>query len=341
MVLLTEQIRHLNDEKVLIDVATAYARSACTWATLHDYGNIVLTVDSVIIVSYAVSNSNPMAGGGKTSAHRLKVGTMYVSGHQFDTVTNTTVEAMFFLAAGTYNVLMEAAGDYFDGNNYRLCTVSNFKMGSLTFPDTDSTALEVYAAHSHHLLVSRLTPIGTTKNGVMHINVMAYNAATAVALPTVDIDGVNQSWQTSKTIQVAGSYCNSYGSAWGKIATVCTLDADHIVTLTGGTGTMYVSIVFTPWILPVAVTELVNIDVPQGSTVYCTSEPLFLNPTKTIEIGKVRAISFGATTDYYYVSSGIDILSSSYTIEIVKVDSCFLNGLGYGGCISAIGVDIR
>jgi hypothetical protein len=55
----------------------------------------------------------------------------------------------------------------------------------------------------------------------------------------------------------------------------------------------------------------------------------------------VRAISFGATTDYYYVSSGIDILSSSYTIEIVKVDSCFLNGLGYGGCISAIGVDIR
>jgi len=170
---------------------------------------------------------------------------------------------------------------------------------------------------------------------------MSYNLNTAVALPTVSVDAVAQSWQFKRETQDAGDDCNCYGSAFGKINVVVTAGSSHAITIAGGAGTHYISVVFTPWVLATASFEPLSLDVPQGSTIYITEEPLFTNPTKTVKIGKVRVVSFGDSTNYYYTNSGVDILASNYTFETVEIDECILTVSGYGGCISIIGVDVR
>jgi hypothetical protein len=96
-----------------------------------------------------------------------------------------------------------------------------------------------------------------------------------------------------------------------------------------------------PWIITSVEYEPLSLDFPQGSTLYLTLEPLSLNPTKTLKLGKKRAWSFGDSTDYYSAASGTDILSWSYTFEILKASDCLLLIGGDGGCISAIAVDVR
>ena len=96
-----------------------------------------------------------------------------------------------------------------------------------------------------------------------------------------------------------------------------------------------------PWIIPNSEDEPVELDFPDGSTIYIILEPLNSDPTKTIKLGKKRFVSFGDSTDYYSTASGTGILSWNYTFELVPVKNCILKIGGYGGCISVVGVDVR
>jgi hypothetical protein len=96
-----------------------------------------------------------------------------------------------------------------------------------------------------------------------------------------------------------------------------------------------------PWIIPAEEYEPLTLDFPQGSTLYVSTEPLEVNPTKTVKIGKVRFISFGDSTDFYYINSGTDVLDSSYTFETIEVSRIIMIVSGEGGCIATLGVDIR
>jgi hypothetical protein len=96
-----------------------------------------------------------------------------------------------------------------------------------------------------------------------------------------------------------------------------------------------------PWIIPSVEYEPLILNFPQGSTLYLVLEPLWQDPTKTVKLGKVRAWSFGDTTNYYSTTSGTGIVSWNYTFESVEVSSCLLLVSGYGGCISIIAVDVR
>ncbi|MEM3581526.1 MAG: hypothetical protein QXQ64_09785, partial [Candidatus Bathyarchaeia archaeon] len=98
---------------------------------------------------------------------------------------------------------------------------------------------------------------------------------------------------------------------------------------------------FCPWILGTSEHQPIQLDFPQGSTLYLVLEPLWGNPTKTVKLGKKRAFSFGDATDYYSTASGTDILAWNYTFETVEVGQAVLLIGGYGGCISIIGVDVR
>jgi hypothetical protein len=82
-------------------------------------------------------------------------------------------------------------------------------------------------------------------------------------------------------------------------------------------------------------------DFPQGSTLYLMLEPLNLNPTKTVGVGKKRAVSFGDATDYYSVGSGTGLLSFDYTFEVVSLSDVNLYLSGLGACVGYIGVDTR
>lgn len=339
--LLSEQVRRLPNEKNLIDAAAGYSRNACGWAEIHNYGNITLTQNNIVILTYTAGMS--CIGGGNTCAHRIKVGGLDVSGFQFAGSSNVSesITVIFFLAAGTYAVTADGAGDYYDGNNYRTISISNFKLGILDFADVVGFSVAAYSATITKNLPVRKLAVGTIKNGVMHIQITTNNAAVGASLPAVSVDGVTRSWAWSKTGQAAGSFCNSYGSVCGRIDITLTAGTDHTITLSGGAGTHYISIAFTPWILPTSLSEPVTLDFPQGSTLYITTEPLIADPTKNVKIGKARAISFGDTTDYYSTLAGTGILNYNYTFETVEIANCVLLVDGYGGCISIIGVDVR
>jgi hypothetical protein len=344
MVLLAEMVRDLSKELVLLNVATVYTRNTNSWGTVHDYGNVTLTEDSVLILSYLATHGR-YGVGGTTCAHKVKIGSQYVAGFQFasypENITNTVV---FFLAAGTYDVLVEGAGDYLNVNSYEYIQISDFKLGIVKFSDTDGdtcSSLVAYAGAINKTLAIRTTPIGPLAKGTMHIQVMSENGASVAALPTVSVDAVAQSWAWSKVNQSAGTYFNSYGGVSGRIDIPLSAGVSHSVTIAGGTGTHYISIVFSPWILPTLASKVVSLSFPDGSTLYVTSEPLMANPTKNLKIGEGRGISFGDATDYYYTSSGIGILASTYTFEIVSLDGCIMVVYGYGGCVSSIAVDVR
>jgi hypothetical protein len=103
----------------------------------------------------------------------------------------------------------------------------------------------------------------------------------------------------------------------------------------------YVKVIICPWIIANSEYNPVDMDFPQGSTMYVVLEPLNLNPTKNLKLGRVRGVSFGDSTDYYSTISGTGIQSWSYTFETVEVSNCLLNISGEGGCISILAVDIR
>jgi hypothetical protein len=68
---------------------------------------------------------------------------------------------------------------------------------------------------------------------------------------------------------------------------------------------------------------------------------MFVNETKSVKVGKPRGIDWGDSASYYYVNSGVDILTSSYTFDVVDITKAVLYVTGVGGCVGIIAVDVR
>ncbi|MEM4005928.1 MAG: hypothetical protein QXM43_09920, partial [Desulfurococcaceae archaeon] len=100
----------------------------------------------------------------------------------------------------------------------------------------------------------------------------------------------------------------------------------------------HVSALCSPWLLPTNEAAVLDLSLPQGSTLYVTAEPLLGDPTKMIRIGKRRA-AFGSYD--FYMASGTGILTASYTFDYIPPEKIELSTSGFGGCISVIGVDVR
>jgi hypothetical protein len=96
----------------------------------------------------------------------------------------------------------------------------------------------------------------------------------------------------------------------------------------------------TPNAEPVTLTRL-----PFLSTLYVTMEPLWANPTKTLNLGKGRIGAFSGC-DYYANTSGVDIVDWNYTFETVGPEGLQLfttvaASTNHGACVGMIGADIR
>jgi hypothetical protein len=353
MVLLTEQVRQIAKEQSLIEDATQYVgASASGWATMKDYGNITLSEDAVIALSY--DYGVVVVGGGTACNHRLKIGGTIVCGFPRNTAGPETVHGVFFLAAGTYDVLMEGATDWYDANNYRKPYVQNFKLGKASLSDVQGCSLAVYSAAITKNLPIRKTCIGTVKNGNMIIIVSAYTPGTYTTFQNVGegaahsvaitVDGVQRNWTERRNDNIIGSFSSLFGAGLGRLHVSLAAGSNHTVSIgtSDPTTVVNISLCYSPWLLSAeSMFEPVSLDFPQGSTLYVVGEPLSANPTKNIRVGKKRAVSFGSATDYYSAASGTDILSWSYTFEIVEVTNVVLVTDGWGGCVGAIGVDVR
>jgi hypothetical protein len=326
----TEQVRQLNSEANLINDTTVYTRNDAAWGTIHSYGNITLSEDSLVVFKFTVNTP---------SAYRLKIGSYYVYGC-FVTGVKTGIA---FVAAGTYAVVMEQKNSGGSGS------IGYFQLGKAKFSDVKNSNLAVYASTISLTLAQRAPPsfFGTLKNAVFAVLVWASTPGAQTNFENVgdaltngvqlSVDGVQVDWTTriQDTTSDETAYANFYGSLSVGSSHTFTIGKDNANTV------VHISIIGCPWLLAGVDNQPVTLDFPQVSTLYVTLEPLDKDPTKNSKIGKVRAVSYGDATDFYSTASGTGILSHTYTFEIVAVSdvSVFVNG--FGGCISLVGVDER
>lgn len=349
MPLLAEQERSITNESNLISDATVYSRNNAAWGTIHDYGSIVLTDATLIIFKYT---RNAVWGGNPYSINtRLRFGSLYVTGYAEASVggfTARTEIGLIWLPAGTHTVIMESINTIPAGAPN--VQVSAFQLGKVQLNDVNAKALHIYTAAFGIVLPPRLTPAGMTKQGQLIINVYAATPAAATNFENVgdaltngvqiNVDGVQKNW----TIRHQDSVASVYGAGQGIYAVPYNLQATaYSITVTkdNANTALHVTAIFCPWVLGSTEHEPLSLDFPQGGTFGCIFEPLFLDPTKTGNLGKVRAITFGAATDYYSTISGTGLQTHSYTFEVLKVTSARYVVAGWGGCISHVLADWR
>ncbi|MCW4002424.1 MAG: hypothetical protein NWE95_00720 [Candidatus Bathyarchaeota archaeon] len=333
MVLLAEQVRLLASESSLIDDATAYAYTTSGWGTVKNYGNITLASAALVVFSFQVS-----AGYGGV---RLKIGSYYVFAYRFGGSISGTYTGVAYVAAGTHAVIAEG---YYNGATV---TVSNFKLGQAQFLDKAGSALAAYSSTINLTVSSRTTPIGALKNAVFIVRCYAITSSGQTNFENVGdsltngvslaVDGAQVNW--TERYQDTGT--NNGASAMYACSLSVGTSHSFAISKDNGSTAVHISIYASPWLLFGTVNQPVTLGFPQGSTLYLMLEPLNLNPTKTVGVGKKRAVSFGDATDYYSTGSGTGLLSFSCTLDVVSVSDVNLYLAGLGGCVGYIGVDTR
>ena len=342
MTLLTEQVRLQASEQQLINNTTSYAIPQTTFGTIHDYGNIVLAADSLVIFQVAFHSPG---GGGNSSWIRIKVGSLYLYGAKATDADGTvTIGAACYLAAGTYDVLVEGVSNGVVGGQ-----VTSLKAGIVKFLDQAAAALQTYSSSIALTVASRATCVGPLSQCTFAVQVQAQTAAGMTQFENVGdsltngvsitVDGAQYNW-SERWQDTDSKQCGSAKLFCGALS----VGSSHTIAISkkNAATTVYITIVACPWILPdpATISTPMTLNFSQGSTFYSTLEPLFADITKFIGVGQPRAISFGSATDYYNSTSATGILSYSYVFDVVDISWNF-DCYGMGGCISVIGVDAR
>jgi hypothetical protein len=332
---LSEMVRHVGDESNVINDATQYSRTNAAWGTLHDYGTVNPATAGIYIIKFEIDSDTANA------FFRLKIGGNLVFGHTVPFPSPFVLHAIILhLPTGSQSVIAESRAD--------TVFIKNFQMGRCEFSDVDAENLQVYSSTLTLNLASRALPLGTTKKAILAINCGAYTSGAQTNFENIGdslTNGVSLSIEGSQvdwTDRTQDSGSEEY--AWAEYFAPEDLDEDITVVITkdNGSTVVTISVIFCPWILSDITThEPIDLNFPQGSTIYVMLEPLFTNPTKNLKIGKVRAISWGDTTDFYSTASGTNIVQHDYQFQEVKNGAVLLYTYGRGGCISSIGVDIR
>jgi hypothetical protein len=328
--LLSEQVRQLSDEENLVDDSTTYTKGAGGWGTIHSYGNIVLSEASLIVINFNVPNTY--------QAMRLKIGSYYVYGSNSPYGAHSLLA---FVGSGTHEVIVEGR----DGSGNQ--QVNNFKLGKAKFSDAQGSALAVYSSQISKTVASRATPAGPLKDAMFIIECWAYTPTAQTNFENVgdsltngvslviDSAQVNWSARNQDTTSSENAYANCYKILSVGSAHTIDISKDNANTV------VHVSVYACPWILSADKLTPFDLEFSQGSTLYLKLEPLNLNPTKYVYLGKKRAVSFGDSTDYYSTSTGTGLLDWNYVFETVEVAAQILTVYGLGGCVSVVGADVR
>jgi hypothetical protein len=314
-VFLSEMTRHVGSEDNTINVTGMYSKSGTTWGTIHSYGSINPATPGIYLVRYQLSATD------NTAEIRIKVGSRYIHGAMQGTGT-LTVQGVCYLPAGSQAVIAEHRHSSSIGSG----RIQNFQLGRIAFSDVDAEVLHTYASGLTLNVPQRPLPLGSIKQVCVMVNCWAYTSGAATNFENV------------------GDATTGRENAWANYFGVADIGQDITVTITkdNGSTVVHICVVACPWILPDVTTyEPIALTIPQGSTIYLMLEPMHLNPTKTLKLGKARAITWGDATDFYSTASGTGILTHNYTFQEVKNGAVLLVMSGLGGCISSIGVDIR
>jgi hypothetical protein len=307
-----------------------YAYVNLGFSTIKTY-NIPLSQDSVVVFAANVTIS-------EVGIIKILFGSNCVAQTYRTAPTTETLTGIVKLASGNYTV--NIIGKTLTNTNV---SVNSVQIGILAFSDVASVNYAQYSASLQVNVPARKTCVGTLNQTTIIIHLVAVTPEDVTNIST------NTNYVKILVDNVEPAYASVYNSPKGEpavaiAAVVASCGTQHTISISQSNTntTCYVSIVACPWILPYNTTiQPLTLNFPQGSTLYIVMEPLWQDPTKTLKLGKTRAVSFGDSTDYYSTASGTGVLSWNYTFESVNVANCVLLVGGYGGCISIIAVDVR
>lgn len=282
-----------------------------SWTTLRTY-NINASGNELFIYSFIITT-----GTGSTGSVRLLIDNTYIIGGEANTSGGTvaTFWGYFTLPAGQHTIAVQ--GRY--SGTSASCT--HFHIRRFFF--NDFSKIDPRGSGEGIINIpQRKTCLGQFKN------VPVYILCYAETTPTLTIDGASVSWTSTTGFKYVWSGGLTPGS--------------HTINVNTG----YYVVVACPWLLPSGETEILDVDVPMGSTIYITAVDLALNGiSKTIALGRRMRIptSTGSTlTPYIWSTSGTSyVVSGSYTFEFFQPKDLPLVAFGLGGAIAYIGVDVR
>lgn len=371
--MLGEMVRLLADEVNYANGSTgSNAAAACDWTTSITQ-SVTLGKAQLIAVRFTIHN---VAGAAPAVHARVLINGVCVwasaEQHVYSDQTYSFVTAA---PAGTYNVLIQLSDPETDAARSTWQVTSAY-IGKCNFSDlatysqdiTDSinnNATKTVLTQTVTVPAARPTPLGNTYHHL--VIVWVYMQADANRVGSVrnsgdaDVAG-RMNWRLYKDGVESGWYSgasdrSTCGDSLTYAAGSCGMFMDKFIPgqsitfrvdgYNDGLGsaqpvTVSMRVLICPWILgPWTDVYPVTLAGSQYSTAYVKLEPLDQNPTKYCNIGKIRAVTFGAATDYYYTVSGTNILDGSYTFESIEMNTAILFTYGFGGCISYIGVDPR
>ncbi|MEM3708823.1 MAG: hypothetical protein QXF43_04185 [Nitrososphaerales archaeon] len=372
--LFSEQVRILKDEEELVKDTTVYGRDTiCDWTTMVSK---TITLNSQKIVGIRFTVEYTSGGGGAVFAARVLLNNNPIisTGYSSNLTPPRTRLIYLLLDAGNYTFdfqlsIIEPPNSGYPVKftsiqigvfNFTDKLLAQYNSGFISCPATSTTTL---IDQNFTTPASRRLALGSIKKYIAHIFVYAERENQRVS-KMKNVGESNEAnffnWRillndnqvnwTDRVDDCGADTSNpTYGEgAYGRLSIALDPNTQYNLKIncyngfsSAYNGRVIVSIIICPWILPDTDTEVISLDFPQGSTLYVITEPLADNPTKYIKIGKKRGISFGDNTDYYSLTSGTGILSHSYTFEIIDVSNSVLLVSGFGGCISALAVDVR
>lgn len=309
--------------------------------TLHNYGNITVAEDGLVPVHLEL-DTNATNG----AFCRVKIGGTYCHGvkHPYSVGVYSKYGVLVWLAAGTYAVLVEGAVASSGTLNLK-----NFQCGFAEFADSVGSALATYSGSVALTVASRKTAIGDLKEAVFAVNLFGSTPSAQT-----NFEDIGETFTNGVSVTVDGEQVNSSersqdtdakGNASAKYYVPLSVGSQHTITVSkrNANTVVNISVIACPWILTVKAQKHrpVTFNFPQGSTLYLTLEPLFVDPGTNVQVGMVRAVSFGDSCDFYHVGSGTGILADSYTFQTVNFQEVETYVYGLGGCVSIVGVDIR
>jgi hypothetical protein len=368
-----EQVRLLQDEEILLnDTATYSVSSPTQWSTQRTY-DIVLTKAQFVLLEADVAIGS-LAWG---AARIVLDGSEAVASGELGNETRT-IRVIIYLAAGNYRADFDLSLFETSGNSisFTQCKVGRFNfpdkagaspVGTLELADNDEGTV---MNQNISLPALRKLPFGDTKGVTLIITAHCRGLGTMTpriaqlqdteAFPTagksgfrIYVDDVQQPW-TERHNDYGTSTANMDYGKGGYGLLVHTGEVGDTVNVkvkvynnTGGTmdHAVKLRVVACVWWLAPASEPVTLSRLPFQSTLYLTLEPLWANPTKTLQVGKTRIGEF-LDCDYYSSTSGADIVDWNYTFETVdpegvQIFTTVAALTHHGACISMIGADMR
>jgi hypothetical protein len=373
-VLYAEQLRLLEDEEILLKDTTTRSESSPTDWTLKRTYNLSLSKAQFVLLEATVQIGSLAYGAGQITIDNITA----VSSGELNNETQT-IRAVAYLAAGSYTIdfdlsLFETSGGH--TISFTMCKVARFNFpdktgANYTGSDTvNDDAVGTLINQDFTLPAVRKLPFGDTKGCLVVMTACCFGLGGLTeriaqmqddgSTPTLNkagfriyVDDSQQAWTEKNNDYGTNTSNMEYGKGgFGRL--VHEAEAGDTINIkvkvynnTGGSLTLAcrLKVAACVWWLsptcePVTMTRL-----PFQSTLYVTMEPLWANPTKTLNVGKARIGEFSGC-DYYSNTSGADIVDWNYTFETVdpegvQIFTTVAALANHGACIGMIGADIR